>query len=170
MTGEERRREILDSIKTANDPISGSVLAEKYHVSRQVIVQDIALLRAANYDIFSTTKGYVINQPLTVTRVIKVVHTDEQIEEELNTIVDMGGRVLDVFINHEVYGLLRVDLRISSRRGVKAFVKDINNGKSSPLKNLTSGEHWHTIAADTEQVLDFVEEELKERGYMVKDS
>jgi len=166
MIGEERRREILNFIKMAKEPVSGSALAEKYHVSRQVIVQDIALLRAAKYDIFSTTKGYVINQPLTVTRFIKVVHTDEEIEDELNTIVDMGARVLDVFINHEVYGLLRAELGISSRRGVKAFVRDISSGKSSPLKNLTSGLHWHTIEADTEQVLDFVEEELKMRGYM----
>jgi len=114
MIGEERRREILNFIKMAKEPVSGSALAEKYHVSRQVIVQDIALLRAAKYDIFSTTKGYVINQPLTVTRFIKVVHTDEEIEDELNTIVDMGARVLDVFINHEVYGLLRAELGISS--------------------------------------------------------
>jgi len=166
MTGEERRYELLNSIKTAKTPVSGSVLAKKHHVSRQVIVQDIALLRAAKYDIVSTPRGYMIHEPLAVTRVIMAVHKDEQIEDELNTIVDMGGRVLDVFINHEVYGLLRAELGISSRRAVKAFAADINSGKSSPLKNLTSGKHCHTIEADTEQILDFVEEELKKKGYI----
>ncbi len=91
MTGEERRLEILNSIKMAKSPVSGAALANKYHVSRQVIVQDIALLRAANYEISSTNRGYVIHMPHKVTRVFSVFHTDEQIEDELNTIVDMGG-------------------------------------------------------------------------------
>ena len=166
MTGDERRYELLNFIKTVKVPVSGQTLAKKYQVSRQVIVQDIALLRAANCDIFSTTKGYLIHQPQTVTKVITVTHTDEQIEEELNIIVDMGGRVLDVFVDHEVYGLLRADLGFGSRRAVKEFVEDINSGKSSPLKNLTSGKHYHTIEADSEQVLDLINEELEKKGFV----
>ena len=76
--------------------------AKKFGVSRQVIVQDIALIRAAGYEIISTNRGYILNQPKTVCRIFKVQHTDEQLEEELNTIVDLGGCVDNVMIHHRV--------------------------------------------------------------------
>lgn len=166
MTGEERRAEILNTIKMSKIPVSGTALAKKYNVSRQVIVQDIALLRAANVEISSTNRGYLIHFPAKVTRVVKVFHTDEQIEDELNTIVDMGGRVLDVFIEHALYGHLEAKLAICSRRNVKEFVAEISSGIASPLKNLTCGYHSHTIEADSEEELDIVEEELNRRGYL----
>lgn len=166
MTGEERRCQILNDIRSAKSPISGRALARKYFVSRQVIVQDIALLRAANYDIFSTNKGYMIHTSMVVSRVICVCHTDEQIEDELNTIVDMGGRVLDVYIEHEMYGFLRAVLSINSRRNVRDFVDGIERGDSSPLKNLTYGKHFHTIEADNEDILDLIEEELRNKNYI----
>lgn len=166
MTGEERRVEILNSIKNAKSPISGTTLSQKYHVSRQVIVQDIALLRAAKHGIFSTTRGYLLNAPAAVTKVFCVTHTDSQIEDELNTIVDMGGRVLDVFVEHGVYGQLRADLQVSSRRNVSDFIKQIETGEALPLKNLTSGKHWHTVEADSEQVLEIVEDALRQKGYL----
>ena len=102
MTGEERRQGIIHTIMEASQPVSGKKLATKYEVSRQVIVQDIALLRAANYEILSTSKGYLMQKMPRVQKIITVVHGDEQIEDELNTIVDMGGNVLDVFVEHEV--------------------------------------------------------------------
>lgn len=168
MTGEERRSEILNSIKMAKSPVSGAALANKYHVSRQVIVQDIALLRAANYEISSTNRGYVIHMPHKVTRVFSVFHTDEQIEDELNTIVDMGGRVLDVFVEHGVYGHLSARLSICSRRNVRDFVDGISSGESRPLKNLTSGLHCHTVEADSEEVLDIIAKELTAKGYLCR--
>lgn len=169
MTGEERRSEILQAIQEADVPISGTALAKRFHVSRQVVVQDIALLRAANYDIFSTTKGYLIHMPVSVTRVVEVCHADEEIEDELNTIVDLGGKVIDVFIRHEVYGSLRAPIGVSSRRNVQEFVSGISGGKSSPLKNLTSGKHWHTIEADSRETLDMIEEELRKKKYLIEE-
>lgn len=166
MTGEERRLQILNAIKEADAPISGAALAKKYHVSRQIIVQDIARLRAASYDIFSTNRGYMINLPSGLTRTFCVSHTDDEIEDELNSIVDMGGSAVDVFVKHEVYGSLKAPLNISSRRQVKLFVDEIRTGKSSPLKNLTSGLHWHTVEADSEETLDLIEEELARKGYL----
>ena len=93
MTGPERRTAIINQIKTSSAPVPGKALAAQYEVSRQVIVQDIALIRAAGYEIISTNRGYILNQPKTVCRIFKVQHTDEQLEEELNTIVDLGGCV-----------------------------------------------------------------------------
>ena len=167
MTGEERRNEIIETIKNSITPVAGGKLAERYDVSRQIIVQDIALLRAAGYDIFSTNRGYYIRQPKSMTRVYKVSHTDDEMEDELNTIVDMGGKVIDVFINHKVYGRIRAELNISSRRQVAEFLETIYSGKSSPLKNITSNYHYHTVEADSEKTFELIEQALKEKKYLI---
>lgn len=193
MTGEERRAGIITTIKESTTPISGAALAKKYEVSRQVIVQDIALLRAAHNEIYSTPKGYMLIEPHTeaiqtikendmqkairieipksnevCSRVYSVKHTDEEIEDELNTFVDMGGKVKDVIIKHEIYGTIRADLPISCRRHVKEFIEEVKSGKSRPLKNLTSGVHFHTVEADNEDTLNLIEEELRLKGYLAE--
>ena len=104
MTGSERRTAIINQIKTSSVPVPGKALAAQFEVSRQVIVQDIALLRTAGYDIISTNRGYILNAPHTITRVFKVSHTDAQTEDELYSIVDLGGTVVNVMVNHRVYG------------------------------------------------------------------
>lgn len=177
MTGEERRKELLKTIQEAEKPISGAALAKKYQVSRQVIVQDIALLRASHCEIGSTPRGYQItggsSQPVSartdgcVRRVFHVSHTDEEIAEELNTIVDNGGTVVDVFVDHEVYGFIRADLSVRCRRHVQDFMESIRSGNSSPLKNLTSGDHYHTVEADSEETMNFIEQELNKKGYLI---
>lgn len=169
MTGEDRRNEIVERIRSSETPVSGRALAAAFDVSRQVIVQDIALIRAAGHNILSTNRGYIINEPKAVRRVFKVRHTDDQLEEELNAIVDLGGRVRDVMVNHRVYGRLTADLDISSRRKAAEFLADIRNGKSSPLKNITSDYHYHTIEADSEQTLDMIASMLKEKGFLVEE-
>lgn len=170
MSGEERRREIVELLKDSATPISGTALAKKLSVSRQVVVQDMALLRASRYDILSTTKGYVLNEPVKSqeqTRVLKVLHTDEQIEQELQMIVDFGGVVQDVFVQHRIYGTMRADMNIRSRKDVSEFMEHLQNGKSSPLKNITSGYHFHTIAADSEETLNLIEQALRRKGYVI---
>jgi hypothetical protein len=166
MTGEERRKEILDTIKEAAGPVSGTALAKKYGVSRQVIVQDIALLRASEWDIVATARGYLLEKPSVCTRVFSVCHKDEQIEDELNTIVDMGGKVKDVFVKHETYGILRADLVVTSRRDVKKFMERMRSGEAKPLNNLTCGSHFHTVEAEDEETLDELEKELRKKGYL----
>ena len=147
MTGSKRREELINTIKSSTSPISGKTLAQLYDVSRQVIVQDIALIRAAGHD--------------------KVSHTDAQTEDELYSIVDLGGTVVNVMVNHRVYGHMEAPLGISSRLKVKAFIDDIKNGKSSPLKNITSNYHYHTVEADSEKTLDLIEKTLEEKGYLI---
>lgn len=168
MTGSDRRQEILKNIKESDRPVSGSKLAKDYDVSRQVIVQDIALLRASGYDIISTNRGYVLEGQTCAERVFKVRHTDEQLETELCTIVDLGGQVKNVMVNHKVYGHIEAELGITSRRKVKEFLADIESGKSTPLKNITSDYHYHTVTADSEETLRMIEEELRKLGFLVE--
>lgn len=168
MTGQERRKEIARRIQYADDPVAARQLAAQFGVSRQVIVQDVALIRAWGYDIISTNRGYMLNVPKRADRVYKVHHTDEQLEEELCAIVDMGGCVENVMIRHRVYGQLEARLHIDSRRRVTEFLQDIRNGKSSPLKNITSNYHYHRITADNETVLDLIGQELEKHGFLVK--
>lgn len=170
MTGAMRREEIINTIKSSHIPVSGKALAAKFDVSRQVIVQDIALIRAAGYEILSTNRGYILNEPRTVSRVFKVNHTDEQVEDELCAIVDLGGEVVNVMVNHRVYGRMEAPLHITSRRKVQEFMEDIRSGKSSPLKNITSNYHYHMIEADSEETLDMIEEMLREKKYLVEAS
>lgn len=168
MTGSDRRQEILKNIKESDRPVSGSKLAKDYDVSRQVIVQDIALLRASGYDIISTNRGYVLEGQTCAERVFKVRHTDEQLETELCTIIDLGGQVKNVMVNHKVYGHIEAELGITSRRKVKEFLADIKSGKSTPLKNITSDYHYHTVTADSEETLDLIEDELRKLGFLVE--
>ena len=167
MTGSDRRNAIVEQIRNSHVPVPGRNLAAKFDVSRQVIVQDIALIRAAGHDIISTNRGYIINEPYSVSRIFKVKHTDDQLEEELNAIVDLGGKICDVFVNHRVYGRLKAELNITSRRKVAEFTADIRSGKSSPLKNITSGYHYHTVEADNEETLDMIGNMLKAKGFLV---
>lgn len=169
MTGADRREQIIRQIQESNEPISGKALALRYHVSRQVIVQDIALIRAAGYDVISTNRGYILHVFSSLNRIFKVRHTDEQIEEELYAIVDLGGCVEDVFVNHKVYGRMEAELNVNSRRKAAEFLNEIRSGKSSPLKNITSGYHYHTVSADSAQTLDMIEEMLRKKGILVED-
>ena len=166
MKGNERRQEILRMLSTTQTPLSGAFLAEHFSVSRQVIVQDIALIRADQYDIISTHRGYVLNTPCKPTRIIKVFHTDEQMEDELHTIVDFGGIAEDVSVNHRVYGHLSASLKIASRLDVQKFLLEIQSGKSFPLNTITSGYHYHTLSAATEETLDLIVQELDKKGYI----
>ena len=171
MTGTERREAIIDMMRKDQTALSGTKLASVYGVSRQVIVQDIALIRAAGYDVISTNKGYILNIPLEnkiVERIFKVKHTDEQMEDELCSIVDLGGCIVNTMINHKVYGHLEAPLNIRSRRNVADFMADIHSGKSSPLKNVTSGYHYHTITADSEETLQLIEKMLREKQILVE--
>ncbi|BBF44680.1 transcriptional repressor for NAD biosynthesis in gram-positives [Lachnospiraceae bacterium KM106-2] len=170
MDGKTRRERIIQMLIESEDAISGSELAKRLGVSRQVIVQDIALLRATNKNILSTTKGYMLyyQEKQKVNRCYLVKHTTEQIEDELCTIVDNGGKVLDIIVMHEVYGQIQTDLVLGTRQEVYDFVKLLQTKKTVPLKELTYGVHLHTVEADSEQILDRIEEQLREKGYLME--
>ncbi|MDF2538058.1 MAG: hypothetical protein K0S76_1079 [Herbinix sp.] len=170
MEGKERREHLVKILQERLEPISGSDLSALLGVSRQVIVQDIALLRATDINIFSTTKGYLIyhSEHQAVKRLIKVKHTTDQIEDELCTIVDNGGKILDVLVKHEIYGEIATELIIRNRQDVYDFVKKVREKQLVPLKELTGNLHHHTVEADSEATLDRIEAALFEKGYGIK--
>ncbi len=168
MKGEERRKNILQMLQEGKQPISGIALAKKFDVSRQVVVQDIALIRANGVDIMSTNRGYLLQEGNALSRVFKVLHTDEEAEEELNLIVDLGGKVEDVFVYHKIYDVVRAEMNIKSRMDVKKYMEGITSGKSSLLKNVTSGYHYHTVTAESAEILDLIQEQLQERGFLAQ--
>lgn len=171
MEGDERRRKILEILYEVRMPVSGTELARRLGVSRQVIVQDIALLRATDKNILSTNKGYILFDVKQGAdrkkRTYKVKHKDEDILEELNAIVDLGGRIRDVVVEHGIYGQISADLIINSRADAEAFVKKVEEYKTKPLNNLTHGIHFHTVEADSEEILDRIGKELEKKGYLI---
>lgn len=162
----ERRKAIANKLLSEKDAISGSVLSEQFGVSRQIIVKDIMFLKASGYDILSTHNGYVMQKSPLKEFVFKVRHTTEETENELNLIVDQGGTVVDVFVWHKVYGKIHAELNISSRNDVKNFIEGVRTGKSSELMNITGGYHYHTVRAETEEILNGIREKLSEAGYI----
>lgn len=168
MSGEERRGKIIQALKNSDKAVSATTLAKEFDVSRQVIVQDVALPRANGKNIFSTNRGYLIQEDEETTRVFKVQHEDDEVEKELTTIVDLGGTVEDVFVYHKVYGVLRAEMNIKSRMDIRNYMEEIRSGKSSLLKNVTSGYHYHTVRAERVEILDMIQEELQKKGLLAK--
>ncbi|MGN1084269.1 MAG: transcription repressor NadR [Lachnospiraceae bacterium] len=167
MKAKERRKEIAAIIMGEKEPVSGAALSERLGVSRQIIVQDIAMLRAEGYDVLSTHQGYVIAKGPFAERTFKVRHTSEQTEDELSCIVGLGGTVVNVFVWHKVYGKIEANLNIFSERSVAQFIDGIQSGKSTELMHITSGYHYHTVRADSAEMLDNIEQALKAKGYIV---
>lgn len=171
MTGEERRAKILHMLKDQQTPLSGTALANQFHVSRQIIVQDIALIRAENHGIISTNKGYLYRTANIESghpkRVFFVRHNTEQILEEFMTVIEFGGRILDVAVEHEIYGQIRADLLIENLQDAKDFSEKLQTSRDTPLKVLTDDCHYHTVAAPSEKLLDLIEAELLKKGFLI---
>ena len=170
MNGEIRREKIKQMLAGASQPMAGTALAAALHVSRQVIVQDIALMRAEQLPIVSTNKGYLLgpdaarsSQPK---RVFFVRHTTEQMLEEFMAVIELGGRILDVSVEHDLYGPIRADLLIENAREAADFVERLDRCRDNPLKVLTDDRHYHTVTAPSERLLDLIEQELRSRGFL----
>ena len=167
MKAHDRRKAIVNLLLSSKEAVSGGKLSEEFGVSRQIIVQDITVLKGSGYDILSTHYGYIIQKSPLKERVFKVRHTTEQTEDELNLIVDLGGTVVDVFVWHKVYGKMSAQLNIFSRLHVRQFIEGVRTGKSTELMNITGGYHYHTVRADSDEILDKIGTALTERGYTV---
>ena len=167
MKAAERRKKLIQIVMSEKQAISGSKLSELLGVSRQIIVQDVSALKAEGYDILSTHAGYIVNATPLKERVYKVFHTGEQTERELTTIIDLGGTVADVFVWHKVYGKMSATLNISSRYHIAQFIEGVRTGKSSELMNITGGYHYHTVLAESEDILDSIEQALKLENFIV---
>lgn len=171
----DRRDELIRIMQESENPMTGTDLAQRFGVTRQVIVQDIAVLRAKGFAIVATPQGYF--QPKThphhrsgrVFRSITISHTSEQTEKELLTFVDAGVEVLDVSVDHPIYGEFVASLMFSSRRDVLHFTKSVKEHKAPLLLSLSGGMHRHTLAAKEEQMIDEAIQELKNCGMIILD-
>ncbi|CCQ92862.1 putative transcription repressor NiaR [[Clostridium] ultunense Esp] len=169
----ERRKKILDTLNKNRKPVKGTELSKKFNVSRQVIVQDIALLRARGEDILATPQGYIIPKAYKenkLTRKIVCKHEGyDEIEDELKTIIDLGGKIVDVIVEHPLYGEIKSPLEISSRLDLKEFMENIIKTKAEPLSSLTEGIHIHTIEVDDEESFERIKEALIGKKYLINE-
>ena len=170
MEAASRRQAILDQLRTADRPVSASALAAGLNVSRQIIVGDIALLRAGGAEISATPRGYVLPRATDgITRTIACRHTLAQTGQELDILVDNGCTVLDVIVEHPVYGQLTGQLQISSRYDVEQFLARVRDSDAVPLSMLTGGLHLHTLRCPNEDAYTRACAALKAAGLLLGD-
>lgn len=170
MSGTERRDYILRLLNQASQPLTGNALAKKTGVSRQIIVQDISLLKATGEDIIATSQGYLLmkhtRNDQTFKRLIVCQHTPEDTAEELYIMVDQGVMVKNVIIEHPVYGDLEATLLLKDRHDVNEFLTKIKTTDAPYLSELTDGVHIHTLESDREEKIDRCIKILEERGFI----
>jgi hypothetical protein len=168
MEASKRRDKIMERLKKASTPVVARELADSYDVSRQVIVGDIALLRASGEEILSTPKGYIMRPSVDSHYKKKIVcqHSKDQTEEELLTIVRLGGEVIDVIVEHPLYGEMSGALNIRSQDDVRTFLEQLDREEASLLSDLTDGLHTHTISAKNKDIIGKIEESLKTKGLL----
>lgn len=166
---DNRRNAILELLKESELPLTGSCLAQKFQVSRQVIVQDIAVLRASGHKIVAALNGYYIQSDKGA-RLLKTFASyhvgNTEMEEELQIVVDYGGRMLNIAVSHPLYGDIVCPLLIQSREDIREFLKRLDQEKATPLSSLTEGVHYHTIEVDREETFEKIIKQLKVRGFI----
>lgn len=168
MNAAQRRKALMERLEKSQAPISATALAQEFSVSRQIIVGDVALLRAKDEEILSTPRGYVLpRQNGGLTRSLVCRHTAADLEREMNIMVDHGCTVLDVAVEHPVYGLLSGRLQVSSRYDVSEFIRKVDQEEAKPLSALTDGIHLHTLLCPDEAALQRVRAALDEAGFLV---
>lgn len=168
LDGAGRRSAILQRLSTAIGPVSAATLATELGVSRQIIVGDVALLRAGGAPIVATARGYVTAPGAGMTRALACVHPPEGMETELTAIVDQGCEVVDVIVEHPLYGQLTGTLGLRSRYDVQQFLLQCAESDARPLSLLTEGVHLHTIRAGDAAALDRAERALAELGFLAQ--
>ena len=168
MTATQRREKIYAQLLTAAAPVSATALARQFGVSRQLIVGDIALLRAGGCNITATPRGYVIVASGGITVQLAVCHSGEATRDELYAMVDCGCTVQDVIVEHPVYGQLTAPLQLSSRYDVDQFIRSMASSDARPLSALTEGIHLHTLSCPSEAAFAHMTEKLQEMGLLVE--
>lgn len=166
MTAAQRRRAIYQQLSAANGPLSAAALAQRFSVTRQVVVGDIALLRAEGQSITATPRGYMIPAETGLRRTIACHHSGEDTQKELFAMVDCGCTVVDVIVEHPVYGQLTAPLALSSRYDVEQFIHRMKTSHAQPISALTGGVHLHTLSCPSEAVFAHLKATLSQMGML----
>jgi len=166
-----RRKRVFEIINKDNAPVSASVLAKELSVSRQVIVGDIAILRAQGHEIIATARGYMVSALVGQNQHVGKMaccHNAENTKEELYIIVDLGATVVNVIVEHELYGEITGQLNIKTRDDVDIFVDKVKSSEAKLLSALTLGVHLHTIACRDKAHFEQVYHALENAGFLVQ--
>ena len=168
MGSKNRREDIMNLLIKNSGAIKGTELASLFGVTRQIIVKDIAILRAEGNNIMATPDGYIYNKDINKAKsIIAVNHDSSKTIEELEIVVKYGGIIEDVIIEHPIYGEIRGNLMIKNLNDLYKFENKFKNENVKPLSNLTDGIHLHTIAADNQEDIELIIRELKEKGFLL---
>lgn len=170
MNSNNRREAIKNMLITSETPLKGQYIAEKLGVTRQIIVKDIAILRAKGMEIIATPDGYLVNKKINELKstIIAVNHEGSDIENELIAVIKYGGIIQDVIIEHQLYGEIKAMLMIKNLYDLDNFMKKLIEYKAEPLLVLTNGVHLHTILTENEEQLNNIINELKTKGYLLE--
>jgi transcriptional regulator of NAD metabolism len=170
MNSIERRECISRLLLESGEPLKGSLIAQKYSVTRQVIVRDIAILRAKGKNIIATPDGYIINENQNKAKaIIAVTHSEEEMFNELSIVIKYGGTVEDVIVEHPLYGEIKGMLMIKNYNELNKFIMKYKEQRAKLLSALTNGVHLHTIAAENENDINLIISELKKYNFIVSD-
>ena len=165
MDTQERRRLLLECLQKTDKPLTGSFLSKKFKVSRQIIVGDISVIRAGGVTIYATPRGYVLpvdEEKRGIVGIITCKHGPELMRRELEIIVDNGGYVRDVIVEHPLYGEIRADLMLGNRHDVEVFDSRMKECAGMPLSIVTQGVHLHTIEVPDQASLERIKTQLRE--------
>jgi len=169
MDANSRRKEVLNHIIKTDVPLSASALAKTFNVSRQVIVGDVALLRAEGHEIMATARGYLFSKVQESSQFIGRIacqHASEETTAELYTIVDLGATIVNVIVEHKIYGEITGNLNLSTREDVDLFMERLHASKTKLLSNLTDGLHLHTLACRDQCHFEEVKLALKKSEFL----
>ena len=164
-----RRERVLEYLREADGPLPAAALAQRLSVSRQIIVGDVALLRAAGEGITATPRGYVLERPRPgLVGTVACLHAGADMERELTLMVDQGCTVENVIVEHPVYGQLTGPLELSSRYDISEFIRKVEENAAQPLSALTGGIHLHTLRCPDQESLDRTIKALAEAGFLAE--
>jgi transcriptional regulator of NAD metabolism len=170
MNSIERRDCIIKLLLDSKEPLKGSVIAKNYSVTRQVIVKDIAILRAKGKNIIATPDGYIINANQNKAKaIIAVTHTEEEMFNELSIVIKYGGIIEDVIVEHPLYGEIKGMLMIKNYNELNKFIQKYKEQRAKLLSALTNGVHLHTIAAENQNDINLIISELRKHKFIVSD-
>ena len=163
MSSNERREKLLQILKKSDKPVKGSELSAELQVSRQVVVKDIALLRASGLEIIATSNGYIVLDSVKNEFKIRCKNhnSDDELYDELQTIIDLGGKVKDVIVEHPTYGVLKADLNVATNRDLRNFMQKAATNEFKQLSVLSPDYHIHTIEVDNDEIFEEIQKELK---------
>ncbi|MBM7558455.1 transcription repressor NadR [Marinitoga litoralis] len=157
----EKKDKILNILMNRDTPIKGKELAEIIGVSRQMIIQYISKLKTEGYNITSTRDGYILEREKGIRKMIAVKHSSDEIEDELFSIVKAGGKILDVIVEHPIYGEIKGRIDVENENDIIKFLSLLKTTHATPLLELSNGIHIHTIEVKDDETFEKVKNAIK---------